>query len=242
MCNKCVDGWIVTDAGAKRCSCVKPVDRTPKPPILTVEHAKFFTGMLAAIPYFPSEEGARTAIGDEIRSMCSSLGEAEWLVKRMIRLYERWPGPQEMRRVYGSKHIPRDGVMPIGISEAYPDGIPSEKESRNRQIEAPKMKELPAGAMQSTVRDLAAEMPVMPKAKPGNDRFSRTLEDTLTAPQDRPELHCTPQIITQADIDRAVEELRAKRCEAMRTDANPSEPMRSDEDQVRQEKQERRSA
>jgi hypothetical protein len=214
-CEKCTEGWVVTERGAKRCNCNQPVDRSAKPPVLTEDEAAFFVAQLAAVPYFPAEPGARLAIGDELRSMANSATEADWLVKRMRRLYERWPGPNEMRRVYVSRHAPRDGVMPIGISEAYPDGIPSER------IEVPSLKALPPGHAVSADPKLeraiaeAAEIMKLPPARQIDTRFSKTLEAVLTAPQDRDPLPApTPQVVTQADIERAVAELHAEKANA----------------------------
>jgi hypothetical protein len=188
--------------------------------VLTEDEAAFFVTQLAAVPYFPAEPGARLAIGDELRSMANSAAEADWLVKRMRRLYERWPGPNEMRRVYVSRHAPRDGVMPVGISEAYPDGIPSE-----RPPEAPYPKRLPPGEaasaapeIETALHEAVEALPRMPPARAldaAGERFNDTLREIMTPPQDRDPLPApTPQVVTQADIERAVAELHAEKAHA----------------------------
>lgn len=230
-CEKCSPFgglWMETPQGLKRCDCATGEKLKAKPkqnaPTLTTEQAIVLTEALAAIPFFPSEAGARAGIADELRSLCAGIPEANWLITRMRRLYSRWPGPIEMRRVYASKHIPWDGQHPVGISEHYPDGIPSERETTPPQIAAPDRKLLAAGdweepeitdpAVERRVQQLAAAMPKMPNGKPLNTRLERTLREIETPPNLRAELPApTPQIITQADVDAAVRDLHAKHAE-----------------------------
>jgi hypothetical protein len=104
-------------------------------PVITTELATLCTEIMAAIPFFPSETGARSAIANEVQAMCWDEDQALWLVTRMVRLYPRWPSIFEMRLVYCSKYQPLDGENAIGGSEFYPDGIPSENpESEPRKL------------------------------------------------------------------------------------------------------------
>jgi hypothetical protein len=106
------------------------------PPVIPSAEATIFVEMMTGMAYFPSEEGFRMAVGDEIRSMCRSQQEALWLVTRLNRLYDRWPGIPEMRRVYcSSGRQPLDGVDCIGISPIYPEGIPVESVTRQAAIQ-----------------------------------------------------------------------------------------------------------
>jgi hypothetical protein len=140
MCAKCEPFgglWMETEAGLKRCGCSdgqraaaaeqRRLNPIGEPPVISEEDVEVFVEMLASMNYFPPESGARIMIGDELRSMCRNPQEAFWLVRRMNRVYSRWPGIQEMRRLYCSAKIPLDGVIDSSISEIYPDGIPSER-------------------------------------------------------------------------------------------------------------------
>ncbi len=153
--------WMETANGLRRCACATGRRLAEGPvanePTISGPEATAFVEMLASIPFFPPENGARLAIGDEIRSMCAGSREALWLVTRMRRLYTRWPGPSELRRVYASKHLPWDGVQPIGISESYPEGIPSERE----QLIAPQSRQITDGKVKKAVESMAAKMPRM---------------------------------------------------------------------------------
>ena len=229
-CSKCEDyggRWMMTDSeGLKRCDCLPKLEPIKShPPVLTQQQATLFVEMLASIPFFPSEGGARIAISDELMAICAGPNEAKWLVTRMRRLYQRWPGPVELRRVYASKHVPWDGLPSIGISETYPGGIPSEREQQ-LALEGPKMLALPPGREVSAdpeldghVLEQFARVPNMPRplemsAGSHARRFEQMLEDIQTPPQDRPEKPPpTPQIITKADIDKAVADLRASKGE-----------------------------
>lgn len=101
----------------------------PEPPRLSKDEGYFFALELAAIPEkYPYEEAARSLIGSTIRSICPTITEAQWLVERMVRLYKRWPGIEEMRWVYcSSGRWPLDAdVSKLIASEDYPDGLPTE--------------------------------------------------------------------------------------------------------------------
>ncbi len=104
-------------------------------PVITTEHATICAEMMATIPYFPGEAGARIAIADEIAALCSDEFEAVWIARRMIRLYSKWPGLQELRRVFVASRDPQDGVEALGWSEEYPNGFPKELP----KIEAPRI-------------------------------------------------------------------------------------------------------
>lgn len=148
VCEKCGDSGFEAfeslsgHSASRLCSCVvgRSIKRAREPiirePVLSGKDTEIFVEMLAAIPYFPGESGARLMIGEEIRSMCADAGEAMWLVQRAARLFPRWPGLAELRRLYcSSKRCPLDGVWAVGISEGYPNGYPGE--TRPLLIDAP---------------------------------------------------------------------------------------------------------
>jgi hypothetical protein len=95
-------------------------------PVISPELATIAVESMSCLEYYPAESAARAAISAELSSMCKSEDEVKWLVRRMIRLYTKWPGIMELRRVYCSTHPPLDAIEPTGASEFYPDGIPSE--------------------------------------------------------------------------------------------------------------------
>jgi hypothetical protein len=164
-CEKCAEfggRWMETPRGLVPCRCPEGNALREKPvvhkPVLTSQAATVFVEMLASIPFFPSESGARLAIGDEMRAMCAGPKEADWLVTRMRRLYNRWPGPTEMRRVYVSKFKAWDGIMPLGESEHYPDHIPIESETReSRLIAGPTVKRIGEGRKPETRHEHPAD-------------------------------------------------------------------------------------
>jgi hypothetical protein len=157
-------------SGAGRCVCARgkalgareAEARTVGPPILTFAQLTLCVEMLAAMGYFPTESGARMAIGNEIGRMCRSFEDAVWLAQRMIQLYPAWPGALDMRLVYCSRRRPLDGIVPTQLgTEAYPEGIPSETPT---PVESP-LKALPAGHvvsadpdLEAAVRNLASKM------------------------------------------------------------------------------------
>jgi hypothetical protein len=157
MCNKCsaFEGlWQETPRGLTRCDCasgqkLKAAEETRRhpvaqPPLISSNDAEKFAEMLLTLPYSPAGAAARAFIGAEIRCMCKSHEEALWLVRKMIRLYSRWPGAGELRKVFCSRFLPLDGVLDEAPSEIYIDGIPADSDR------APAMGALPPGATPQT--------------------------------------------------------------------------------------------
>jgi hypothetical protein len=162
-----------------------------------------FVEMLAGLlEFFPAESGARIAIGDQIRKMCHSAAEADWLVNRMGTLYKKWPGAREMRMVYCTKFYPLDGVEMIG-SGSYPDGIPSEAETAGKAIMAPSLKLLP-GRVVSAAKSIDETVLMLAEAKDMKHAHKRApaVPDIPTLPPG--------SYVTQADIDAAVNESRER--------------------------------
>jgi hypothetical protein len=159
--------FMRTESGLTRCACPRgqalrqaAVPKTTREvaPVISSGAAAICVEMLAALNYFPPEAGARSLIGAELRAMCSSEEDARWVVRRMAQLYSKWPGILEMRRVYCNGRNPHDGVEAVGISEVYPDGIPSEKlatPDARRLLPAPSDQISAAKSIEATVRDLA---------------------------------------------------------------------------------------
>jgi hypothetical protein len=130
--------------------------------------------------------------------MCRNAKEALWLVTRMGRLFNQWPGIIELRRVYCSKHLPLDGVQPLGISEAYPDGIPAEiAQPETRRLPLPPGAVSVAPSLNTAIRSLTV-------AKDLN-RVGQPPAKVVDIPLQR------AGNITQADVDREVSALRDER-------------------------------
>lgn len=226
MCNKCEEyggRWQMTDAGLKRCDCpgndavrkLAVMAENPKcnPPNLTAEQAVVFVESLAVMPFFPAESGARTAIGEEIRAICEGPIEAHWLVTRMRRLYRRWPGTLDMRHVYASRYLPWDGLLPVGESEAYPGGIPTEGEQRVKGLPEPAMKALPdIGIPISAASPVSASPTVVAAVR--RLVAAKDLNRTEKPPRvpDVPLVNVPPEKrITAADVEREVDRQREER-------------------------------
>jgi hypothetical protein len=166
---------------------------------VSLDVATMFVEMMAALQPFPAEAGARGLIIAELRSMVNSETEALWLVQRMIRLYTKWPGLMELRRVLCQRYVPRDRVEAIGESEVYQGAIPSERtepEQRQPQLRgAGPVSRSPR--IDNAVHDVAIVKSlnrVVPK------RPVRQIPAPVTAPA-RP--------ITDADLRKAEEAYRA---------------------------------
>jgi hypothetical protein len=155
-----------------------------------------FVEMLATLEFFPTEAGARIRVGDELRAICGSLEEVYWLVTRVTRLYRKWPGLQELRLVFCAKYQPLDGLPALGISEAYPEGFPSERPPApepKRLTGKPAPGEISAAAsVEDTVRDLAEAKDLNRTGPPPRVR-------DIPIRQLKPEERITPEMIRAAE-------------------------------------------
>lgn len=84
------------------------------------------------LKFFPSEVEARIGIAEQIAELAHSEEQVRWLVLRVPKLYQEWPGMREVRAVFCSKFSPRDGVEVY--SDVFLDGIPSETIATAAQI------------------------------------------------------------------------------------------------------------
>lgn len=151
---------------------------------------------MAMLKYFPSDPEARAALVGMACEIASTDAQVDWWVRRMLVLYNEWPGPKEMRACFCSRYKPKDGIE--ARSEKFIEGIPSEK------LEEP-MKALPLGNVASASPQLDRAVKLLARAKDMDRpaRLKRPVAEVPTNPYYRP--------VTQADIDKAVQALRDKR-------------------------------
>lgn len=201
---------------------MKGFDPTTTP--LCEQMAIGFVGRLGALRFFPSDPAAREPIVDLLMQMCETEFQAAWLVRRMTSgIYNEWPGLQEMRACYCSRFKPKDGLEQH--SSVFPENSFPPDPTAPKQIEAPQFKQIASGEVVTEDPELVegSRKLMVSTAMPNSAlsqqerqraaRFSKLLETTLTPPNERTEPKAelpTPQIITQADIDRALTERAAK--------------------------------
>lgn len=183
---------------------MNPIEKTLSP--IPVEQLTELVNELAAMAFFPAEREARGAIAEDIADICPNLNEARWLVKRFRQLFDRWPGPRELRAVYCSRNKPRDGIE--AVSENYPDGVPTPAGGTElawypalAPASTPLL--LPAGHVASADPTLDRRLQLLARSKDLNAPHRKKRAPEPTNPNYRP--------ITQADIDRAIEEHRSQR-------------------------------
>lgn len=156
---------------------------------------------LTLLKFFPSEQGARTALFLLIGRMCSNEDQVRYLVRRTLALCNEWPGPVVLRQILCCKYKPADGIE-AGGTASFPDGVPSEK-----RIEAPAVAALPPGHVATADRQLDAAVKLLAASKDLNRKLApRGIPKDSISPERRAEL--------QAQIDQAVFELRDKRARA----------------------------
>ena len=161
--------------------------------MVNVKRVSKIVDELALLKFFPSDENARVGLVRIVCEMIATEEQARWLVTRMLAIYREWPGVLEMRACFCSRFKPCDGIN--AYSSVYPDGIPIDPANR-LAIEAAQQKllPLPKGHVASADPEFDKKLLVlaaataMPRPRPVDSKFSRALFQTLTAPQDRPEV------------------------------------------------------
>jgi len=155
---------------------------------------------LTLLRFFPADENGRAALVALVGRMCSTEDQVRWLVQRTLALCNEWPGPVGLRQVLCSKFKPTDGIAAGGTS-IFPDGVPSE-----RRIDPAPLPALPPGHVATVDAGYDRSIRLLAASK-DMDRLKRVaIQETPTNPNYKP--------VTQADIDRAVDELREKRARA----------------------------
>lgn len=176
--------------------------------MMTFENVSAYVASLGTMPFFPSvaDAAARLAIVELTADLTDDEEKVKWLVKRMKQLYRKWPGELEMRACFCSRFKPKDGIEAHSEVFAALDHFPDDPELVSKRIAAPKPIPLPPGRqatadpeMDRAVLQLAAGK-AMPKP-----RLMPKLAEIVTGPR------ATPQVVTRADVDRALAEYRAKK-------------------------------
>ena len=178
---------------------------------------------LALMKFFPADDLARVALVRMVCDMIETEDQAEWLANRMVQCYREWPGPYEMRACFCGRYKPKDGIN--AYSEVYADGFPPDPTAPPRaQITGTAPKRLEAGEPMTADPELqaklekAVEKVTTPPAMSVSTKFAEMLREVETPPHLRPEpeqpVNVNFKPVTQADIDRAIEEYRAKKREA----------------------------
>lgn len=180
-----------------------PIEKTVAP--IPVQQLTELVNELAALAFFPSEREARGAVAEDIADICPNLTEARWLVKRLRQLFNRWPGPRELRAVYCSRNKPRDGIE--GRSDLFPDGVPipaggTELAWFVALPSGPAPLALPPGHVASFDARMDGQIQLLARTKDLNAPRRKPKAPEPTNPNYRP--------ITQAEIDRAVSENRER--------------------------------
>lgn len=92
---------------------------------LTPEKAARGVNKLALMAFFPGDPEVRSALVEILLEMVDTNEQLDWLVKRALKLYAKWPGVGEIRALYCSKWKPKDGIETY--SSIYVEGIPAER-------------------------------------------------------------------------------------------------------------------
>jgi hypothetical protein len=172
---------------------------------------------LSLLPFFPAQTEAKVEISEVVEEFAEADEQVDWLGRRMLALYKEWPGPRELRACFCSRYKPKDGFSICSAVYAKQGGIPSERPAEGLLL-GPRL--LPGQQRDKvTTQDpvyalaiaKAAEVMTMPPLSRRRQRFSKELAGFLEGATPRPASEPTPQLITQADIDRAVEELRERK-------------------------------
>jgi hypothetical protein len=210
--------------------------------MITAKAVKSALDKLSLLKFFPSEEGQRSQIGELILAMAEYQTDAQVaeLAMRTLRCYNEWPGPLALRAVACSLFDPADGGSATASEvDAFCEDRYLEREAERSRLnlEAAKRNlisasqplpdqrlisgEVSADPVAERMVERIAEVTSIPKPTAADyahvrrvhgldlpDSARETLRKLEEMGRRRP-----PQVITQADIDRAVQELHQQRKE-----------------------------
>jgi len=123
------------------------------------------------MPFFPQDENAFLELVRFVGRMCHTEEQVRWLVDRTLSLYDKWPGPMELRAVFCTIYKPKDGVL--AYSNIYREGIPPVAAPAHRQIAGPELIPIPEGHIASADPELDAMVKQLAEAvaKKGDTHF-----------------------------------------------------------------------
>jgi hypothetical protein len=210
---------------------------------MTYEQAVGITLRLSALAHFPVEPAARAVIAGELVEMCETAEQALWLVDRALKLWTKWESARDLRAIYCARFKPRDGFE-VNCSHVFPNGIvPSETpamEWRPKALPPGRTATADAqldGQLVRLAESKRLEPPPLPSRaeRIAEQEFNRILEEAETGQPDRAEIRPPRHKrqseiwplakdqeyppgggseITAGDVERAVNELRARGPEA----------------------------
>ncbi len=123
--------------------------------MITFEEAHAVINDLGALSFFPKDVRARLTLARLLRDFVTTKDQSQWLVRRMLQLFDVWPGPRELRALYCSRWKPRDGVEATSEKYPAPPGYPPEHKPEPKLLFNPS--EISADPeLERAVRDLAA--------------------------------------------------------------------------------------
>lgn len=74
---------------------------------------------LTALKFFPQEPEAEFQLVLAVCRMAEKMEQVDWLIARMLSLFDEWPGPRTMRAVFCRRFRPADGIEAnVSIEEA----------------------------------------------------------------------------------------------------------------------------
>ena len=159
--------------------------------------ARILSG-LQLFPFFPQSGDAFDALVRMVGKMAETEDQVRWLVDRMLlNPYPKWPGPAEVRAVFCTRFKPKDGFSIAGSVVSPGEIVPNQLNKPE-----PEYKKLERGEPVSDDSTLNASISALGELKDIN---------RVTRPRRVPGIQVTDGRITQADIDRAVEDLHDKK-------------------------------
>ena len=176
------------------------------------ETVKSLVASMGTMKFFPSEPDVRLALVETMGELAESEDQVRWLVRKMRAGYAEWPGEMEMRICFTLQFRPKNGIAysrcTCGCGAIEPFNLAPGQEWPS-QLTAPEPRALlSVGAVVSADPDLERSVLALAAAKDLNQmgRKPRYIPGIPEVPGIPPEKR-----ITQADVDRAVQELHERK-------------------------------
>ena len=94
--------------------------------MIDMKKAAHSIAALSMLKFFPSDDRARTEITLLVCRMATTNIQVDWLVRRVLDVWNEWEGPKELRALFSYSHMPADGIEAYSALPRFQEGYPDD--------------------------------------------------------------------------------------------------------------------
>jgi hypothetical protein len=94
--------------------------------MIDMKKAAHSIAALSMLKFFPSDDRTRTEITLLVCRMATTNTQIDWLVRRVLDVWNEWEGPKELRALFSYSHRPADGIEAYSALPQFQEGYPDD--------------------------------------------------------------------------------------------------------------------